>query len=62
MFIIRPISEFEKYLAANTGKNFIKSHGKNSYDFIHMQALNKVFIECEQHMWRIANRDLIKGI
>ncbi|KAI2804918.1 Xylosyltransferase 2 [Blomia tropicalis] len=61
-FPIKPLSELEAYLAANEGKNFIKSHGKGTHDFIQMQALNKIFVECEQHMWRIGNRNLIKGI
>ena len=60
-FTFRPISQLEKYLSLNYGRNFIKSHGKNTYDFVQMQALNRIFIECEQRMWRIAHRDLIKG-
>ena len=61
-FLFRQISDLEKYLSMNKGRNFVKHHGKNAYDFVQSQAANKIFIECENHMWRIANRDLINGI
>lgn len=57
----RPISDLERYLSLNKEKNFVKSHGKNTYDFVHMQAADKIFIECENHMFRIGNRQLIEG-
>lgn len=62
IIVFRPISDLERYLSLNKDKNFVKSHGKITYDFVHMQAADKVFIECENHMWRIGNRELIKGI
>lgn len=61
-FPIKPISDLERYLSLNEEKNFVKSHGKNTYDFVHMQAADKIFIECENHMFRIGNRQLIEGI
>ncbi|KAH7637723.1 xylosyltransferase oxt [Dermatophagoides farinae] len=61
-FPIKKIKQLERYLSLNRERNFIKSHGKNTFDFIQTQALNKVFVQCERRMWRIADRSLIKGI
>lgn len=58
---LRPITDLEKYLSVHQGRNFVKSHGKNTFDFVQMQAANRIFIECENFMWRIGNRELIKG-
>lgn len=61
-YFIRKIEQLERYLSLNHERNFIKSHGKNTFDFIQTQALNKVFVQCERRMWRITDRSLIKGI
>lgn len=30
--------------------------------FVKKQGLDRTFIECENHMWRIGNREIPKGI
>lgn len=30
--------------------------------FIHKQGLNKTFLQCDDHMWRLGTRDLLYGI
>lgn len=32
------------------------------HHFIHKQGLDKTFVECDEHMWRIGNKVLPAGI
>nr|CAB3267814.1 xylosyltransferase [Phallusia mammillata] len=60
-----PIESDEKlinFLATYRDKNFMKSHGRDDEKFIRKQGLNRLFVECEQHMWRLGERDLPEGI
>ncbi|CAG2159896.1 unnamed protein product, partial [Oppiella nova] len=61
-FPLKPVHELENFLLANRGKNFVKSHGQDSQRFITKQGLDKTFYECDTHMWRVADRQLPKGI
>ena len=40
----------------------MKSHGREAAKFIKKQGLDRVFLECENHMWRITERKTPEGI
>ena len=61
-FPLKPIAELEKFLAANKGRNFLKSHGRQTQQFIQKQGLDRVFHQCESRMWRVGDRLLPTGI
>nr|CAG4646048.1 EOG090X01AN [Macrothrix elegans] len=61
-FPIYPIEDLEALLAANQGRNFLRSHGRKTFQFIHKQGLDRVFHECDNHMWRVGDRTLPAGI
>ena len=61
-FPLRSIEQLEAFLAANKGRNFLKSHGRQTRQFIHKQGLDRVFHECEKRMWRVGDRSLPTGI
>lgn len=61
-FPIKTIDKLEAFLSANSDKNFVKSHGREAHRFIQKQGLDKTFVECDTHMWRIGDRDLPSGI
>lgn len=61
-FPLRSIESLEALLAANPGRNFLKSHGRQTRQFIHKQGLDRVFHQCESRMWRVGDRVLPAGI
>ena len=61
-FPLRSIEELEAFLAANSGRNFLKSHGRQTRQFIHKQGLDRVFHQCESRMWRLGDRQLPAGV
>ncbi|KAM3966214.1 xylosyltransferase oxt [Aphomia sociella] len=61
-FPIKSIENLEIFLSVNKGLNFVKSHGREVQRFIKKQGLDKTFIECETHMWRVGERKLPQGI
>lgn len=61
-FPIKKIDKLVDFLTVNKGKNFVKSHGREAQRFIQKQGLDKIFVECDNHMWRIGDRDLPNGI
>lgn len=61
-FPIKSLESLERFLCSNKGLNFIKSHGREVQRFIKKQGLDKTFVECETHMWRIGERKLPKGL
>ncbi|GFQ80628.1 xylosyltransferase oxt [Trichonephila clavata] len=61
-FPIKSLSSLERFLLANNGKNFVKSHGQDTQRFIAKQGLDKTFYECDMHMWRLGDRTLPWGI
>ena len=50
------------YLGANRGRNFVKSHGREPSAFVKKQGLDRAFVECDGHMWRLGPRELQRGI
>lgn len=61
-FPVKSIEKLEEFLSANKGKNFVKSHGREVQRFIQKQGLDKTFVECDAHMWRIGDRRLPWGL
>ncbi|CRL07323.1 CLUMA_CG020302, isoform A [Clunio marinus] len=61
-FPIKTLDKLEAFLSANRNKNFVKSHGREVQRFIQKQGLDKTFVECDIHMWRIGERNLPDGI
>ncbi|XP_077526225.1 xylosyltransferase oxt isoform X1 [Haemaphysalis longicornis] len=59
---IKSREELEKFLAANMGANFVKSHGQDTQRFIGKQALERTFHECGGRMWRLGPRTLPWGL
>uniref|UniRef100_A0A1B0BVC3 protein xylosyltransferase n=1 Tax=Glossina palpalis gambiensis TaxID=67801 RepID=A0A1B0BVC3_9MUSC len=60
-----PVKKLEKlvdFLTANRDRNFVKSHGRETQRFIQKQGLDKTFVECDTHMWRVGDRQLPQGI
>lgn len=61
-FLYRKNDKLVEFLTANKGKNFVKSTGREIQRFIQKQGLDKTFLECDGHMWRIGDRTLPIGI
>ncbi|XP_061415749.1 xylosyltransferase 1-like [Lethenteron reissneri] len=59
---IRSNNELVAFLTKYKDKNFLKSHGRETEKFIKKQGLNKVFHECDEHMWRVGERKMPAGI
>ena len=61
---IKTLEQLEKYLSSNLVKkaNFVKSHGRETDVFIRKQGLDRTFVECDNHLWRIGRRKLPSGI
>lgn len=61
-FLIKTTDKLVDFLSANKDRNFVKSHGREVQRFIQKQGLDKTFVECDTHMWRIGDRQLPDGI
>jgi len=61
-FPLRSVDSLEAFLAGNKDRNFLKSHGRQTRQFIHKQGLDRVFHQCESRMWRVGDRALPQGI
>lgn len=61
-FPVKSVSKLEEFLSANKGRNFVKSHGREVQRFIQKQGLDKTFVECDAHMWRVGDRRLPWGL
>nr|CAG4641469.1 EOG090X01AN [Eurycercus lamellatus] len=61
-FPLKSVEKLEALLAANADRNFLKSHGRQTRQFIHKQGLDRVFHQCESRMWRVGDRTLPAGI
>jgi len=59
---VKSVEELEAFLTKYKGKNFVKSHGRDTLKFIRKQGLNMLFYECENRMWRLGARQLQEGI
>lgn len=61
-FLVKTVDSLVDFLTANRNRNFVKSHGREVQRFIQKQGLDKTFVECDTHMWRIGDRTLPNGI
>ncbi|XP_018787880.1 PREDICTED: xylosyltransferase oxt [Bactrocera latifrons] len=61
-FPVKTLDKLVTFLTANKDYNFVKSHGRETQRFVQKQGLDKTFVECDTHMWRIGDRELPNGI
>ncbi|XP_058466832.1 xylosyltransferase oxt [Malaya genurostris] len=61
-FPVKTLDKLVRFLSANQGKNFVRSHGREVQRFIQKQGLDRTFVECDNHMWRIGDRVLPSGV
>ncbi|XP_056405521.1 xylosyltransferase 2 isoform X2 [Hyla sarda] len=54
--------ELVYFLSKYKDKNFLKSHGRDNARFIKKQGLDRLFHECDSHMWRLGERQIPEGI
>ncbi|NWZ61071.1 XYLT2 Xylosyltransferase, partial [Acrocephalus arundinaceus] len=58
----RTNDELVMFLSKYRDKNFLKSHGRDNARFIKKQGLDRLFHECDSHMWRLGERHIPEGI
>ncbi|KAM4663788.1 LOW QUALITY PROTEIN: xylosyltransferase 2 [Discoglossus pictus] len=58
----RTNEELVLFLSKYRDKNFLKSHGRDNARFIKKQGLDRLFHECDSHMWRLGERRIPEGI
>ncbi|XP_063315020.1 xylosyltransferase 2 isoform X1 [Pelobates fuscus] len=58
----RTNKELVNFLSKFRDKNFLKSHGRDNARFIKKQGLDRLFHECDSHMWRLGERQIPEGI
>ncbi|KAM9371323.1 xylosyltransferase 2 [Phaethornis superciliosus] len=58
----RTNEELVMFLSKYRDKNFLKSHGRDNARFIKKQGLDRLFHECDSHMWRLGERHIPEGI
>ncbi|XP_033826932.2 xylosyltransferase 1-like [Periophthalmus magnuspinnatus] len=59
---IRTNEQLVGFLSKYRNMNFIKSHGRDTARFIRKQGLDRLFFECDTHMWRLGDRKIPEGI
>uniref|UniRef100_A0A8C9RQ02 Xylosyltransferase 1 n=1 Tax=Scleropages formosus TaxID=113540 RepID=A0A8C9RQ02_SCLFO len=59
---IRTNSQLVAFLSKYRDMNFIKSHGRDNARFIRKQGLDRLFYECDTHMWRLGDRKIPEGV
>uniref|UniRef100_A0A7N9AMY4 Xylosyltransferase 1 n=1 Tax=Mastacembelus armatus TaxID=205130 RepID=A0A7N9AMY4_9TELE len=59
---IRTNDHLVAFLSKYRNMNFIKSHGRDNARFIRKQGLDRLFYECDTHMWRLGDRKIPEGI
>ncbi|KAJ8001825.1 hypothetical protein DPEC_G00173440 [Dallia pectoralis] len=59
---IRTNHQLVAFLSKYRDMNFIKSHGRDNARFIRKQGLDRLFLECDTHMWRLGDRKIPEGI
>ncbi|XP_066924651.1 xylosyltransferase 2-like [Clytia hemisphaerica] len=60
-----PVQHNEKlsaFLRSHRDENFLKPHGGKTERFVKKQGLSRIFYECDEHMWRLGDRDLPSNI
>ncbi|KAL4657895.1 xylosyltransferase 2-like [Arapaima gigas] len=58
----RTNEELVAFLSQHRDKNFLKSHGRENARFIKKQGLDRLFHECDSHMWRLGERSIPPGL
>ncbi|XP_041825722.1 xylosyltransferase 2 [Melanotaenia boesemani] len=61
-FPTRTNDELVAFLSLYRDKNFLKSHGRENTRFIKKQGLDRLFHECDNHMWRLGERSIPEGL
>ncbi|KAJ7989394.1 hypothetical protein DPEC_G00304090 [Dallia pectoralis] len=61
-FPTRTNDELVAFLSQHRDKNFLKSHGRENARFIKKQGLDRLFHECDNHMWRLGERTIPEGL
>ncbi|CAM9282289.1 unnamed protein product [Lampetra planeri] len=61
-FPTRTNDELVAFLSQHRDKNFLKSHGRENSRFIKKQGLDRLFHECDNHMWRLGERSIPEGL
>ncbi|XP_052895887.1 xylosyltransferase oxt-like [Anopheles moucheti] len=62
-FPVKPVAKLTEFLTANRGRNFLQMQSVVSVDkFINESGYSKNFLECDNRMWIIGNRQLPSGI
>uniref|UniRef100_A0A671YPU6 Xylosyltransferase 2 n=1 Tax=Sparus aurata TaxID=8175 RepID=A0A671YPU6_SPAAU len=61
-FPTRTNDELVAFLSQQRDKNFLKSHGRENARFIKKQGLDRLFHECDNHMWRLGERSIPEGL
>ncbi|XP_037544373.1 xylosyltransferase 1 [Nematolebias whitei] len=59
---LRTNEQLVAFLSKYRNMNFIKSHGRDNARFIRKQGLDRLFYECDTHMWRLGDRKIPEGI
>ncbi|XP_041943359.1 xylosyltransferase 1 [Alosa sapidissima] len=59
---IRTNDQLVAFLSKYRDMNFIKSHGRDNARFIRKQGLDRLFFECDTHMWRLGDRKIPEGV
>ncbi|KAL7979173.1 hypothetical protein Chor_015197, partial [Crotalus horridus] len=59
---IRTNDQLVAFLSRYRNMNFLKSHGRDNARFIRKQGLDRLFLECDTHMWRLGDRKIPEGI
>ncbi|XP_075998779.1 xylosyltransferase 1-like [Genypterus blacodes] len=59
---IRTNEQLVAFLSKYREMNFIKSHGRDNARFIRKQGLDRLFYECDTHMWRLGDRKIPEGL
>nr|XP_033770601.1 xylosyltransferase 1 isoform X2 [Geotrypetes seraphini] len=59
---VRTNDHLVAFLSRYRNMNFLKSHGRDNARFIRKQGLDRLFLECDTHMWRLGDRKIPEGI
>lgn len=61
-FPLKPIQILTNFLSLYKSYNFLRSHNREPFKFIKSQGIFHTFIHCDNYMYRLASRSLIKNI
>jgi len=59
---VKPVGELATFLSLRRGRNFVKSHGRETSVFVRKQGLDRAFLQCDDHMWRLGPRSPPEGV